>query len=114
MNLKAIPTIAAIEKIKNFLSRIRPQEEIKSKLEINYKIIGQSVRCAKFIPVFNGQKVNREYLNARACCLKSKNFWKLLWLLTNQKWNIYPPQPERTSHTAFCQLVEDEYTSLLA
>lgn len=113
MNLNAISTIATMLKMKSFQSRIRPHQEIKPELEMGCKMMGHSVRSAEITPVFDRQKINREYLNAKACCLKSKNFWKLLWLLTNQKWNMYLLQPERTSHAAFCQLVEDECTSLL-
>lgn len=103
-------TVDIIELMENYIQRIRPAENIRHKLDVNYKIDSQSIILFEIRPSFHNaeQKIESEY--AKATYIKSEERWKVYWMRGNLKWTLYDPKPKVKSLKDFLKLVEeDEY-----
>lgn len=108
MTLDIINTVDIIEVMENYIQRIRPPENIRHKLDINYKIEQQSVMLFEIRPAFKEPDRKIESPYAKATYIKSKNCWKVYWMRGTLKWALYDPQPEVRSLKDFTILVEED------
>lgn len=103
-------SIDIIEVMENFISRIRPAENIRSKLDISYRIEEQSVIIHEIRPCFDNPQIKLEPPVAKATFIKKHNHWKVFWMRSDLKWHSYKPSPVVKALHDFTQLVEkDEY-----
>lgn len=110
MNLDINTTLIVIEAMENFLDRLRPEPEIRKKLDFGYRIDNQSVYFMEIRPFFMDESRIIESDIAKATYVKSKNQWKVFWLRGNLKWHPYAPKPFVNTFQEFIDLVdEDEY-----
>ena len=93
MAVSSLQVVDIIEVMENFLEKIRPPEEMRTKLDISYKIEGQSVIIAELRPKFTDPKIILESPVAKATFVKSTGYWKLYWMRANLKWVYYEPLP---------------------
>lgn len=107
MAIDALNTLEIIEVMENFLSRIRPQENIRHKFDISYKIENQSITIFEIRPVWNNPEQKRENPVAKTTFVKSKNCWKVFWKRANLKWYAYQPATVNTLKE-FVRLVEED------
>lgn len=104
-NLQVLEIIEAMEA---FLERRRPPEHIRPKLDITYKIEGQSVVINTLRPQWNDPSRIIESGVAKATFVKSQNQWKVFWLRANLKWYPYDVKPTVTTLSDFIKLVEED------
>lgn len=110
MTFDPLQTLEVIEAMENFLSRNRPPEEIRKKLDLGYKIEGQSVFIFEIRPQWNDPNIIHEHPFAKATFVKAKNKWKVFWIRADMKWHAYTPKPTVKSVAEFAKLVEvDEH-----
>lgn len=110
MALDPLQTLDVIEAMENYLSRERPPEEIRKKLDFGYKIENQSIFILEIRPQWNNPNIIHECPVAKATFVKSKNKWKVFWMRGDLKWHSYSPKPTVKSVRDFTKLVEeDEY-----
>lgn len=95
-----------IEVMEGFLERKRPPENIRPKLDIAYKIEGQSVIINEVRPRWNNPSEIGEHGVAKATFVKAKNHWKVFWLRADLKWHAYDPKPTVKTLKAFVDLLE--------
>jgi hypothetical protein len=80
MAVDVLQSLEIIEVMENFISRIRPPEAIRKKLDISYTIEGQSIIIYEIRPHF---KLPGEIIKpgvAKTTFVKAKNHWKVFWL----------------------------------
>lgn len=101
-------TVDIIELMENYIQKIRPPENIRNKLDINYRIENQSIVLFEVRPNFQnpGQNIESEY--AKATYLKTEDRWKIYWMRANLKWASYDPTPKVKSLSDFLNLVEED------
>jgi hypothetical protein len=110
MAFDPLQTLEVIEAMENFLSKRRPPEEIRNKVDLGYKIEDQSILILEIRPQWNDPSIIREQPIAKATFVKSKNKWKVFWMRSDLKWHSYSPKPTVKSVRDFTKLVEeDEY-----
>lgn len=98
------------EILDNYIEKIRPPEEIRKKLDYNYKIQNQSIILIEIRPLWNNPNKIIESPFAKTTFIKRKKVWKVYWMRANLKWYLYDPKPEVTTLKKFLNLVEkDEY-----
>ena len=103
-------TSIEIEEIENYLSYIRPSEEIRDQLDIGYRIEKQSVIIFEVRPDWIDPKKKTENKVAKATFVKKNDHWKVYWQRADLKWHSYKPQPILRNLLDFIQLIEkDEY-----
>jgi hypothetical protein len=94
-----------------FMERRRPQESIRSKLDLGYRISGQSLELFEIRPRWDMPEVILEHSFAKATNVRTQQVWKVYWIRGNLKWHKYDPAPEVSSIEKFLAVVDqDEYS----
>ncbi|MBS1556514.1 MAG: DUF3024 domain-containing protein [Bacteroidetes bacterium] len=110
MPVDSLQTLAIIEVMENFLAEKRPPENIRTELDIGYKIEGQSVFIFEIRPQWDNKSVIQEHAIAKATYVKSKGNWKVFWMRANLRWYPFDPKPTVKKLADFVRLVDqDEY-----
>ena len=93
-----------------FLERRRPPPEIRPKLDLGYKIEGQSVEVFEVRPDWQDSSKTMQSPVAKTTFVRAQNRWKIFWMRRDLKWHGYEPTPEVRSLEAFLHVVDrDEY-----
>lgn len=108
MAIETLQTLEVIEVMENFLSRKRPPEEIRNRLDIGYKIEGQSIILFEIRPQWNKPEIIHEHPFAKTTFVKAKSNWKVFWMRADSKWHSYMPQPTVKRLSEFTTLVEED------
>ena len=108
MSLDLMLTIEAIESLENYIFRIRPNEELRDKIDIAYKIENQSVIIYEIRPHYIKSEIKIESKIAKTTFVKAKNYWKLFWFKSDLKWHIYKPHSTVKDIKEFVTLVEED------
>ena len=107
MAVNNLQVLDIIEVMESFLERKRPPENIRPKLDIAYKIEGQSVVINEVQPRWNPSEIGEGGV-AKATVVKAKNHWKIFWLRADLKWHAYDPKPTVKTLQDFVKLVEQD------
>ena len=108
MAIDILQTFEVIAVMENFLSRKRPPENIRSQLDIGYKIENQSIVIFEIRPQWNKPETILEHPFAKATFIKTKNIWKIFWMRADFKWHRYSPSPIVKNLEEFVILVEED------
>ena len=100
-----------IEKaVSAFIERRRPPPSLRSKLDLGFRVSGQSVEMFEIRPDWQDPQSKLELPFAKATYVKSRGVWKVYWMRADLKWHPYPPAPVVDTVEQFIALVdEDEY-----
>ncbi|PIQ07614.1 MAG: hypothetical protein COW71_16125 [Ignavibacteriales bacterium CG18_big_fil_WC_8_21_14_2_50_31_20] len=91
-----------------FLLRRRPPEEIRNKVDLAYRIEGQSVFIYEIRPKWDNEKVIIEEQIAKATYVESQKHWKIFWMRGNLEWILYEPIPYVKLISDFFDIVSDD------
>ena len=80
MTLDITKSVDIIEIMENYIFRVRPDPEIRNKLDLNYEINEQSVIINEIRPAWNNPQEILSFGYAKATYVKSKNVWKVFWI----------------------------------
>lgn len=92
----------------NFVEKRRPPENIRDKLDLGFRIKGQSLEILEIRPVWDDPSRKTEASVAKATYVKSQKFWKIYWMRADLKWHRYVPVPEVQDIAEFLQVVADD------
>lgn len=96
--MDAAPTDINEIVIKNFVEKLRPQEEhIRQQLDAGYNYDGKVAELYSIRPQWNDPSKIHHYPFAKISRIKTKQIWKLYWMRASGKWESYGPLPE-SSH----------------
>jgi Protein of unknown function (DUF3024) len=110
MALDVLNTMGVIEKMENYISKVRPPKEIRHKLDINYRIENQSIILFEIRPVWNDKTQFQQLDYAKTTFNKTNQIWKIYWRRANLKWQSYEPMPSAQDLGDVLRIVdEDEY-----
>jgi hypothetical protein len=108
MSFDLLNTLDVIEVMENFIFRIRPEEEIRDKIDVAYKIEDQSIIIYEIFPLYLESDKKTESPIAKTTYVKAKDHWKVFWLRGNLKWYSYDPKPTVKTLKEFTELVEED------
>lgn len=108
MAVDSLKTLEIIEVMENFIERRRPPVYIRPKLDIGYKIEGQSVFVLEIRPRWDKPSVIQEEPIAKTTFVKTKNHWKVFWTRQDLKWHSYSPKPTVKKLKDFVKLVDED------
>lgn len=106
MAVSNLQILDIIEVMESFLERQRPPEEVRSKVDVAYRIEGQSVIINEVRPRWDKPSELNESGVAKATFVKAKGEWKVYWMRADLKWHAYNPKPHVKTLRAFTDLVE--------
>lgn len=90
-----------------FIERRRPPPAIRTKLDLGFRVSGQSVEVFEIRPVWRGPTgAKHEIRVAKATYVRARNRWRVFWQRRDLKWHGYDPMPEVTSIEEFVALVD--------
>jgi hypothetical protein len=93
-----------------FMQRRRPPPEIRCKLDLAYRISGQSIELFEIRPDWQDKTKTMEAPVAKATFIRTQNHWKVFWMRRDLKWHGYEPNQEVKTLEAFLNVVDrDEY-----
>jgi hypothetical protein len=103
--------IKRVEKIVGqFVEKIRPNPEIRDKLDISFTIYDQSFEIIEVRPQWNDPSKKIEGSIAKGIYVKSTKTWKLYWKRVDMKWHSYKPFPETKSLEELLEnIAQDEH-----
>ena len=97
-------------KVEEFLERRRPPVHLRDKVDLGYRIEGQSVILFEIRPVFRRPEEKIEIPVAKTNFVKKNGTWNVFWRRADLKWHRYEPVPVVDSLDTFLMLVgQDEY-----
>ena len=95
-------------KVEEFLERRRPAAHIRAKLDLGYRIEGQSVILFEIRPAFRKPEEKIEIPVAKTTFVRKTRIWKVFWRRADLKWHRYEPVPETDSLDDFLELVDQD------
>jgi hypothetical protein len=96
--------------LSGFLERRRPPPHIRGKLDLAYRISGQSVETLEVRPRFSAPAEKYEAQVAKATYVRTRDVGRMFWKRRDLKWHRYGPKPEAKTFGEFLGLVDrDEY-----
>lgn len=92
-----------------FMQARRPPPHIRPKLDLGFRISGQSVEIFEIRPPWRGPpQERRESPVAKATYVRSRNVWRVFWQRRDLKWHRYEPASEVRSIEDFASLVAED------
>jgi len=92
-----------------FVEGRRPPAHIRPKLDIGFRLRGQSVELFEIRPVWRGASgEKREHAFAKATYVRTRRRWRVFWLRRDLKWHSYEPSPEVATIEEFVALVQED------
>ncbi len=91
-----------------FVEKRRPPENIRDKVDIGFRIEGQSVEIFEIRPFWHDSEVKVESPGAKATYVRTQNVWKVYWQRADLKWHSYTPEPEVKSIDELLALVDED------
>ena len=100
-----------IEKaVSAFVDKRRPAPHIRPKLDLGFRVSGQSVELFEIRPQWNRPEIKRENSYAKATFVRTRKIWKVYWKRADLKWHSYEPTPAVAAIEDFLAVVQkDEY-----
>ena len=96
--------------VEEFIEKRRPPQEIRDRVDLNYRLKDQTVEIFEIRPVFKNPSKKTEMSIAKATYVRTKNAWEIYWQQANQKWISYEPVPEVKYIIDFIEVVDkDEF-----
>lgn len=92
----------------DFLMRRRPPEHLRDKVDLAYRIEGQSVELFEIRPVWNDKSRKMEHPFAKTTYVRTVNRWRIFWLRADLKWHGYEPHPEAVFFEEFLAVVDED------
>lgn len=111
MTLSGIETKTIEKAIAAFMEKRRPAISIRSKLDLGYRISGQSLELFEIRPKWDKPEIVLEHAFAKTTYVRTQKVWKIFWMRADLKWHSYEPVPEVNSVEKFLAVVDrDEYS----
>jgi Protein of unknown function (DUF3024) len=94
--------------MEDFMAKRRPPIEIRDKVDLGWRVEGQSVVIFSIRPMWKDESKKIEEPAAKATFIGTKNRWKIYWMRADLKWHSYPPHPEAVFFDEFLSVVEED------
>jgi Protein of unknown function (DUF3024) len=92
-----------------FMQQRRPPPLIRTKVDLTFRMTGQSVEILEIRPVWRGSPDEiQESPIAKATFVRARGIWRVFWQRRDLKWHRYEPKPEVKSVEEFASLVSED------
>ena len=92
-----------------FMQQRRPPPHIRPKLDLGFRISGQSVEIFELRPRWRGPPDEKhESSVAKATYVRARRVWRVFWQRRDLKWHRYEPRPEVKAVEEFAALVSED------
>lgn len=92
-----------------FMQQRRPPPHVRPKLDLGFRISGQSVEIFELRPRWRGPPDEKHELPvAKATYVRARRVWRVFWQRRDLKWHRYEPRPEVKAVEEFAALVSED------
>ena len=99
----------AVEKeLENFLGRKRPPRHLRSEIDIQYLISGQTVIIEEVRPYWRDKSQQVRNPLAKLTYVRSRDIWKIYWMGKTMQWQSYAPNPEAEKMEEALGIIEED------
>ena len=96
--------------LSEFMAKRRPPLQIRDKVDIAYRIKGQTVEIFEIRPHYEDRSQKVEQPIAKTTFIRTKNRWKVFWMRSDLKWHGYEPNLEVRTFKEFIDVIDrDEH-----
>lgn len=96
------------KQVKEYVEKRRPRPEIREKVDLSFRIEGQSITIFEIRRRFFDPKQKYESPIAKTTFVRNRKHWKVFWMRQDLKWHMYKPKPTVRSIAEFLRLVEED------
>jgi spore coat polysaccharide biosynthesis protein SpsF (cytidylyltransferase family) len=87
----------------------RPPPHIRPKLDLGFRVKGQSIEIFEVRPVWRGKLGEKhEGSVAKATYVRTNNRWRVFWMRADLKWHRYEPASEVQTVEDFLAVVDKD------
>jgi hypothetical protein len=98
-----------IEKVvEAYVEQKRPPPHIRAKLDIGFRLKGQSIEIFEIRPYWRDESQIIEQSVAKATYVKTQDHWKVFWKRADLKWHGYEPKARVRKIEDFLKVVDDD------
>ena len=108
MAIDILQSLDIIEVMENFISKRRPPEHIRKKVDLAYKIEEQSIIIFEIRQRLLNPEKTIECNVAKATYVHTQKCWKVFWQRSDLKWHSYSPKPTVKTLDEFVKLVDED------
>lgn len=108
MALSEFETKRCEKLVAEFVEARRPPPHLRAKVDLAFRITGQSVEIYEIRPHFLDKDRVLKHPIAKATYNKGKKNWKLYWQRADMKWHGYQPHPEAATIEEFLEVVRED------
>ncbi len=94
--------------VSKFIEARRPPPHVRPKLDLSYRLEGQSVEIFEVRPDYLNPSETIENSVAKATYVKRAEEWRIYWQRADLKWHRYEPYPTVSSIEEFLALVDED------
>jgi hypothetical protein len=80
--------------LSKYIEKRRPPIEIRDRLDLGFRITGQSVEIFQILPELDDPTKKFEFSVAKTTYIKTQKIWKIYWMRADEQWHAYSPHPE--------------------
>ena len=91
-----------------FIEARRPAPEIRPKLDLGFRLEGQSIEIFEIRPAWQDPSETMENSVAKATYVKRAKEWRVYWQRADLRWHSYEPHPTSSSIEEFLQVVDED------
>jgi len=96
--------------VRQFVEKRRPPAYMRNKLDLSFRVQGQSVEIFEIRPMWREPNKKIEGPVAKATYVRTSKVWKVYWQRADLKWHSYKPNPQVKTLEKFLEVVDrDEY-----
>lgn len=96
--------------IGTYIESRRPKPSLRKKLDISYRISGQSIEIFEIRPDWKDPPIVNEHPIAKSTYIKTSQCWKIYWMRADLKWYSYEPNTHVKTLDEFIHILDsDEY-----
>jgi hypothetical protein len=96
------------KRVDAFIETRRPPPAIRNKIDLGFRLQGQSVELFEIRPVWDRPDQKQEFPFAKVTYVKTQNVWKIYWMRADLKWHSYPAAPTVKTLDAFLAVVAED------
>ncbi len=94
--------------VSKFIEARRPPPHVRPKLDLSYRLEGQSVEILEVRPDYRDPSETIENSVAKATYVKWAEEWRIYWQRADLKWHRYEPYPTASSIEEFLAVVDED------
>jgi hypothetical protein len=94
--------------VSKFVEARRPPPDVRPKLDLGFRLEGQSVEIFEVRPYWRDPNEKVENPVAKATYVRRADEWRVYWQRADLKWHRYEPHPTVATIDEFLHVVDDD------